>query len=125
MVAGLGKGSDLLYNYCMKTALQGLGVSPGRVQGKVKIIKSDTSKVKFGSGDILVTRVTTPAMVPLMAKAGAIVCDIGGMTSHPSIVSRELGIPCVVNTKKATTFLKSGMVIRVDGTKGTIEIVKA
>jgi len=59
-------------------------------------------------------------MTPLMNRAAAIVCDIGGMTSHPSIVSREMGIPCVVATKNATTLLRDGMRVIVDGDKGVV-----
>ncbi|MBU0597786.1 hypothetical protein KKF61_02185 [Patescibacteria group bacterium] len=107
----------------MKPLLKGLGVSPGQVQGKVRIIKSGKKNPQFNSGNILVTHITDPSMVPLMARAGAIVCDIGGMTSHPSIVSRELGIPCIVNTKKATQVLKNGMQVSVDGTKGMVKML--
>jgi len=104
----------------MKSILKGLGVSSGQAIGKVKIINPLHKNPSFKEGDILVTRITDPTMVGLMAKAGAIVCDIGGMTSHPSIVSREMGIPCVVATKKATRVLKNGFKVRVDGTKGLI-----
>lgn len=107
----------------MKKVLKGLGVSPGQVQGKVKIIKESKKFPSFQEGNILVTRITNPTMVTLMAKAGAIVCDIGGITSHPSIVSREMGIPCVVATKKATKVLKNGMLIKVDGKKGEIYLL--
>lgn len=104
----------------MKLIIKGLGVSSGQVTGKVKIINSLQKNPLFNEGDILVTRITDPTMVNLMARAGAIICDIGGMTSHPSIVSREMGTPCVVATKKATKVLKNGMRVRVDGTKGII-----
>jgi len=104
----------------MKNILRGLGVSPGKVFGRVKIIKNPKEKNKFEKGDILVAKITDPAMVLMMAKASAIVCDIGGMNSHPSIVSREMGIPCVVATKKATQILKNNQKILVDGEKGEI-----
>jgi pyruvate,water dikinase len=104
----------------MKRVLKGLGVSQGKVKGKVKIIKPSQKHSSFHKGDILVTRITDPTMITWMAEAGAIICDIGGMTSHPSIVSREMGIPCVVATKKATKVLKNNMSVVVDGTKGII-----
>lgn len=104
----------------MKKISKGLGVSSGIALGKVKIIKSMKRFPEFNEGDILVAKITDPTMVMLMSKAGAIICDIGGMTSHPSIVSREMGIPCVVATKNATKVLKDGMQVRVDGTKGII-----
>ena len=100
--------------------LKGLGVSKGTVTGKVRIIKNFDDHEKFEEGDILVTRLTDPTMIALMNKAGAIVCEIGGITSHPSIVSRELGIPCVVAASDATILLKDGETVVVDGEAGTI-----
>lgn len=106
-----------------RTILRGIGVSPGQAQGKVKIIQPEKKFPSFQAGDILVARITDPTMVVLMARARAIICDIGGMTSHPSIVSREMGIPCVVATKKATRVLKNGMMVKVDGKKGEVYLV--
>jgi pyruvate,water dikinase len=60
----------------------------------------------------------------MMAKAAAIVTDIGGLTSHPAIVSREMGTPCVVSTKVATTTLKDGMTVRVDGSSGKVYLIE-
>ena len=104
--------------------LKGIAASIGVVEGEVKIVSGIEDKEKFNDGDILVTDITDPTMVMMMAKAGAIICNIGGMTSHPSIVSREMGIPCVVNTKEATKKLKDGMNVKVDGEKGEIYLVK-
>ena len=84
---------------------------------------------KFREGDILVTRMTNPLMVMLMAKALGIICDIGGMTSHSSIVSREMGIPCIVAAKcvktgkSATEVLKDGMLIEVCGKSGECHLI--
>ncbi len=103
-----------------KLILKGIPASAGIAQGKVKIIKKIGDMNNFKKGDILVTKITDPTMVQIMAKSGAIICDIGGITSHPSIVSREMGIPCVVNTKEATKKLKNGMKVKVDGNKGKI-----
>ena len=70
---------------------------------------------------MLVTKMTEPAMVIMMNKAAAIVTDVGGVTCHAAIVSRELGIPCVVATKTATKELKDGVRVRVDGNRGEVE----
>jgi len=100
--------------------LEGQGASPGIASGRVVIVRDvkDTSAVK--DGDILVTKMTNPDMVPAMRRVSAIVTDEGGMTCHAAIVSRELGTPAVVGTKKATKLLKDGQIITVDGEKGTI-----
>lgn len=100
--------------------LKGIPASSGVAEGMVKIVKGIKDIRKFREGDILVTEMTEPSMAIMMNKAAAIVTDKGGLTSHPAIVSRELGIPCVVATKKATKILKDGMKIIVDGAKGKI-----
>jgi len=100
--------------------LEGLGASPGAVSGKVRILKSPKEIGKIKVGDILVAQMTNPDFVPAMKKAGAIVTDEGGRTSHAAIVSRELGIPCIVGTSLATKILKNGEVISVDGTSGNV-----
>ncbi len=103
-----------------KVILQGQGASPGIASGKVAIVYDvkDIGKVK--DGDIMVTRMTNPDMVPAMRKVSAIVTDEGGMTCHAAIVSRELGTPAVVGTKTGTQLLKEGQVVTVDGEKGLI-----
>ncbi|KUJ94298.1 MAG: putative phosphoenolpyruvate synthase [Archaeoglobus fulgidus] len=103
-----------------KILLKGLGASPGIASGKVKVIFSEKEISKVEEGDILVTTMTTPDMVPAMKRAAAIVTDEGGMTCHAAIVSRELGVPAVVGTKVATKVLKDGMVVTVDGEKGIV-----
>lgn len=103
-----------------KPILKGIPASGGVAQGMVKIIIGLGDADKFKDGDILVTKITDPTMVMIMNRASAIVCDIGGITSHPSILSRELGIPCVVGTKTATKKLKNGQKIIVNGTTGEI-----
>jgi pyruvate,water dikinase len=100
--------------------LRGLGVSPGIVSGPVKVIKDISHIGKVKEGDILVTRMTTPDWVPAMQKAVGIVTDEGGYTCHAAIVSRELGVPCVVGTKNATNILASEGQVTVDGGKGLI-----
>jgi pyruvate,water dikinase len=108
----------------MKCILKGVGTSAGISEGMVRIIRTKEDRAGFQDGDILVTEITDPSMVSLMSRASAIVCDIGSITSHPSIVSRELGIPCVVATKNGTRKLKNGMRIRIDGKSGEIFLVE-
>ena len=100
--------------------LQGHPASPGLATGKVKIIHSakDINKVK--QGDILVTEMTDPDFVPAMRRAAAILTDQGGVTSHAAIVSRELGIPAIVGTSLATSMLKTGEVVTINGFNGKI-----
>ncbi|OPY51892.1 MAG: Phosphoenolpyruvate synthase [Methanosaeta sp. PtaU1.Bin112] len=103
-----------------KVLLTGLGAAPGVATGIVRLIASGRELDKVKQGDIMVTKMTMPDMVPGMKRAGAIVTDEGGMACHAAIVSRELGCPAVVGTKKATTTLKDGMEITVDGGKGMV-----
>lgn len=103
-----------------KAVLSGLGASPGMAVGKVALVSNIEELEKCAAGDILVTTMTTPDMVPAMRRAAAIVTDEGGMTCHAAIVSRELGVPAVVGTKKATATLKDDQVVTVDGDKGTV-----
>lgn len=103
-----------------KLILKGLAASTGSASGKVRVLLPTDDLTDFQDGEILVTTITDPTMVGAMIKAAAIVTDIGGITSHPAILSREMGIPCVVNTKQATKSLKNGMNILVDGTKGEV-----
>lgn len=103
-----------------KTILQGIGASIGVAAGTVRIIHSPSEIDKVQQGEVLVTEMTTPDYVPAMRRACAIVTDSGGKTSHAAIVSREMGIPCVVGTGKATSTLKTGQMITVDGHEGVI-----
>lgn len=100
--------------------LEGLGASPGVASGKVKIIQSMGELDKVLEGDILVTKMTTPDMVPAMKRSAAIITDEGGMTCHAAIVSRELGTPAIVGTREATRVLQDGQVVTVDGEKGHV-----
>lgn len=100
--------------------VSGAGASVGLKSGPVKIIHKPSEIDKVLAGDVLVTEMTSPDYVPAMKRAVAIVTDTGGRTSHASIVSRELGIPCVVGTGTATAKLKTGQVVTVDGTSGKV-----
>lgn len=103
-----------------KLLLKGIGASLGRAFGPVKIIFKPQEIDKVKEGEVLVTEMTTPDFVPAMKRAAAIVTDTGGRTCHAAIVSRELGIPCVVGTGKATSVLKNGQVITVEGITGEV-----
>ena len=99
---------------------KGLGASPGMASGTVKIVKDPDELDKVGDGDILVTVMTTPDMVPAMKRANGIITDEGGVTCHAAIVSRELGISCVVGTGDATKILKENEMVTLDGNKGIV-----
>ncbi|MEG3224181.1 MAG: phosphoenolpyruvate synthase [Methanobacteriales archaeon Met13] len=99
---------------------KGLGASPGMAAGTVKIISSTDELDKVQEGDILVTVMTTPDMVPAMKRASGIITDEGGVTCHAAIVSRELGIPCVVGTGDITKILTENSMVTLDGSKGLV-----
>ncbi len=100
--------------------LRGLGGAPGSASGAVRVLSTLADAARLGDGDILVTHMTTPDWVPLMRRAAAIATDSGGMTCHAAIVSRELGIPCVVGTGDATKKLRDGEIVTVDATHGVV-----
>jgi len=100
--------------------LHGAAASVGLRFGPVKVIHKPSEIDKVLEGDVLVTEMTSPDYVPAMRRAAAIVTDTGGRTSHAAIVSRELGIPCVVGTGTATATLKTGQVVTVDGAHGKV-----
>ncbi len=100
--------------------VHGLGAAPGVGSGAVCVLVSRAEAEKLQDGAILVTHMTAPDWVPLMRRSAAIVTDSGGMTCHAAIVSRELGIPCVVGTREATTTLHDGQLVTVDAGRGTV-----
>ncbi len=104
--------------------LRGEAASRGIARGKVRIVINKQSFSTFKEGDILVAPMTRPEFVPLMKIASGVITDEGGITSHAAIVSRELGIPCVIGTKIATHVLKDGDLVEVDAEKGKVKILK-
>lgn len=100
--------------------LKGAPASPGLVSGKVKVVMDIKNLDRVQPGDILVTEMTTPDFVPAMKRAAGIVTDRGGLTSHAAIVSRELGVPCIVGTTTATKDLSDGMIITLNGSTGEV-----
>ncbi len=107
-----------------KILVQGLPASPGMAAGKVHIIPTTDRINEFNKGEILVTEMTAPDWVPAMRKSAAIVTNSGGMTCHAAIVSRELGIPCIVGTasrgKPATESITDGTMVTVDAKLGVV-----
>jgi len=101
--------------------VKGQTAQPGKARGIVKKIFRARDMKKMNKGDILVSIATDPDVVPAMKKAGAIVTDQGGITAHAAIVSRELGIPCIIGTKIATRVFKDGDEVEVDATRGIIK----
>lgn len=108
--------------------IKGLLVSRGKggiVRGVARIITDPFKEQnKFQKGEILVAGMTSPEYIIVMKKASAIITDYGGMTCHAAIVSRELGVPCLVNTRNATKIIKTGDLIEVDADNGVVRIIK-
>lgn len=100
--------------------LSGIGVSPGKVTGKARVITDPLRNAEIRPGEILVAPVTDAAWSPLFVTASATVVEVGGALSHGSIVAREFGIPCVVNASAATRIIKTGQMITVDGSQGRV-----
>ncbi len=103
-----------------EVVLTGVGASPGTATGAVRILGSSSEAVDLLDGEVLVASTTDPGWIVAMRVAGAIVTDVGGLTSHAAIVSRELGLPCVVGAGTATTDLVDGEIVTVDGSSGTV-----
>jgi len=118
--AGVADGSGADDTTAEEVILTGLGASPGVASGPVRLVETLDQLDKVEEGDLIVTEMTTPDMVPAMKRAGGIVTDEGGMTSHAAIVSRELGVPAVVGSQSATGTLEDGQLVTIDGDKGTI-----
>ncbi len=119
-VTALKDASELEPEIEAPIMLQGAAASPGLATGEVKVLQDPSEIDLVLQGDILVAEMTTPDFVPAMKRAAAIVTNRGGRTSHAAIVSRELGIPCVVGTGEATRLLKNEQIITVDGTHGKV-----
>jgi pyruvate, water dikinase len=103
-----------------ETLIRGLGASPGKASGAVRVLHTPDEGFRFQPGEILVAVMTSPDWVPLMRRAAAIITDGGGMTSHAAIVSRELGVPCIVGSGRATRVLRDGDIVTVDAREGVV-----
>ena len=106
-----------------KGQVTGLAASPGVIEGIAKVVMSIDEFDQVNPGDIMVCQMTNPAWTPLFAVIAGIVTDAGGVVSHPAVMAREFGIPAVIGTSVATLKIKTGDRIRVDGTKGLVEIL--
>jgi pyruvate,water dikinase len=104
-------------------SVSGIAGSPGIVEGTAKVVLSIDEFDEVKKGDILVCQMTNPAWTPLFALISAIVTDTGGTASHPGVMAREFGIPAVLGTSIATTRIKSGDQLRVDGSAGVVELL--
>ncbi|MFA5311864.1 MAG: phosphoenolpyruvate synthase [Methanomassiliicoccales archaeon] len=104
----------------LKIIAKGLAASPGKASGAVKMVSEEMDLDVVKKGDIMITTMTSPDMVPAMTRAAAIITDEGGMTCHAAIVARELGIPCIVGTGNITHIVKGGDIVTVDGTTGVV-----
>ncbi|WP_436793034.1 PEP-utilizing enzyme [Actinospongicola halichondriae] len=102
--------------------IEGIAGSPGVTEGRARIVTDPYQD--FDEGEVLVASMTDTAWTPLFLVAGAVITDVGGVLSHATIVARDLGIPAVVNTKVATTTLRDGDLVRVDGSTGEITVVE-
>lgn len=100
--------------------ISGLAASPGEATGRVRVLSAPSKGDQFCDGEVLVAAMTNPDWVPTMRRAAALVTDGGGMTCHAAIVARELRVPCVVGTRKATEVLRDGELVTVDGTSGRV-----
>ena len=116
----LGEDVDLR----AQTEIEGMCASTGRCTGKVRQILNARDISKLQQGEVLVATMTSPDLVAAMKKANAIITDEGGITSHAAIVSRELGIPCVIGTKIATKVLNDGDLVEIKANHGLIKILK-
>ncbi len=124
----LGNMFDQIANSARSTrdvpagALVGHPASPGRAEGRVRVVDGPEGFSRFLPGEILVAKATAPAWTPLFAVAAAVVTDGGNLAAHASLVAREYGIPAVVGTGNATTVLRTGQLVTVDGNAGTVEV---
>jgi pyruvate,water dikinase len=103
--------------------INGLGGSPGVVEGIARVVLREDQFDDVRAGDILVCQMTNPAWVVLFTKIVGLVTDAGGTVSHPAVLSREFGIPAVVGTSVATQQIKNGDRVRLNGTTGLVEIL--
>jgi pyruvate,water dikinase len=102
--------------------IKGVGVSKGSVRARARVILELRDSDKLQPGEVLVCRTTSAPWSPLIAIAGGVVTDTGGLLSHSAIVAREYAIPCVTGTRSATTLIPDGATVTVDGEKGTVTL---
>nr|WP_255525630.1 PEP-utilizing enzyme [Mycolicibacterium sp. BK634] len=103
--------------------LTGIGAGSGTVEGRVRVVL-DPAVVDVEPGEVLVAPTTDPSWASIMFVSSALVVDIGSVLSHAAVVARELGLPCVVNTGDGSRVLRDGDLVRVDGSAGTVQLLK-
>ncbi len=103
-------------------ALIGNPVSPGVVEGPVRVIHNPQTET-LNPGEILVAPFTDPGWTPLFINASGLIMEVGGIMTHGSVVAREYGIPAVVGVREATNTLQTGQLVRIDGNRGIIELL--
>ncbi|MHB1912024.1 MAG: PEP-utilizing enzyme, partial [Acidimicrobiales bacterium] len=106
------------------TVLSGIPGCPGKASGRARIILDPSDGGMLQPGEVLVAPITDPSWTPLFVPSAAVVVNVGAQISHAIIVSRELGIPCVVSVTEATRRIREGSLIEVDGTAGTVTILE-
>ncbi len=105
--------------------VRGLAASPGIVTARVRVLRGPEDGSRLLAGEVLVAPMTNPDWVPTIRRAAAVVTDGGGMTCHAAIVTRELGVPAVVGTRTATTTLRDGELVTIDGARGLVLVARA
>ncbi|MGS2811394.1 phosphoenolpyruvate synthase [Nocardia sp. MW-W600-9] len=100
--------------------IRGVGAAPGRASGRTRVLASPDEGAQLRDGEVLVAPMTNPDWLPTLARAAAVVTDSGGMTCHAAIVARELGIPCIVGARHATSTLAASTLVTVDGSTGEV-----
>ncbi|MER3421469.1 MAG: pyruvate, water dikinase, partial [Chloroflexota bacterium] len=104
--------------------LRGIAASGGIATGRARVARTPEEGAALQPGEVLIAPFTDPGWTPLFAVAAAVVTDLGGVLSHGAIVAREYGIPAVVNTRHATTRIRTGQIVTVDGDAGTVQVAE-
>ncbi len=124
IVYGDDPPTPILQNWQSSQQLQGIGASPGQVEGRIKVMRSLSANVAdLDRETILVVPYTDSGWAPLLARVGGLIAEVGGRLSHGAIVAREYRIPAVMDVHNATHLLRDGQFVRIDGQRGTVEIL--
>jgi pyruvate,water dikinase len=105
-------------------SIQGVPGCPGVARGVARVVLDPSDPSQLEAGEVLIAPITDPSWTPLFVAASAVVVAVGSPFSHAAIVSRELGIPCVVSAGDCTNLIRSGAIVEVDGTTGTVTVVE-
>ena len=119
----VGDGMPVPSEMDERRVLHGMGISPGRTRGTVRVLRDLSETPKLRRGDILVTRATDPGWTPLFLTAGGLVMELGSLLSHGAVVAREYALPAVVNVTNATRRLKDGQEVALDGGQGLVYLL--